>query len=101
MTFTLQTESGLLQVRGILRHFAALLFGIPLLLVALGVGADNARISTDQEEQPQVHLYFLWSLPRPHYAATHPYVLAIPQQRPWVRLHALEVSRNPENARPD
>lgn len=70
-----------------------------LLLAALGVRADDAWITTGPDGQSQVQLYFFWSLTCPHCTAAHPHVLAIPQQRTWVRLHMLEVSRNVENAR--
>lgn len=73
---------------------------IILLLAALGVRADDAEIASGMgNPSSQVQLYFFWSLTCPHCMAAHPHVLAIPQQRPWVRLQALEVSRNAENAR--
>jgi hypothetical protein len=49
--------------------------------------------------QPEVQLYFFWSQGCPHCTEAHPYVDAIPEARPWVKLHALELSRNAENVR--
>ena len=82
-----------------MRQFATRLFGILLSLAALCAYADDARIATAPDGQSQVQLYFFWSLTCPHCTAAHPHVLAIPDQRPWVRLHELEVSRNDGNAR--
>jgi hypothetical protein len=46
---------------------------------------------------PRVDLYFFWSLTCPHCMAAHPHIVAIADERPWVKLHALELSRQPEN----
>jgi len=73
-----------------------------LLLVARTAVADGSQpdgVEHGADGQPQVHLYFFWSENCPHCLAAHPFIEAIPQQRPWVVLHALEVSRNEENAR--
>jgi hypothetical protein len=67
------------------------------LLAPLAARADDAWIVTGADGQPQVQLYFFWSLTCPHCTAAHPYIEAIPQARPWVKLHALELSRHPEN----
>ncbi len=69
------------------------------LLWPLAVFADNAWIKPGTDGQPQVQLYFFWSLTCPHCTAAHPHVTAIPATRPWVTLHELEVSRNAGNAR--
>lgn len=47
----------------------------------------------------RVHLYFFWSETCPHCLEAHPFVEAIPVERPWVKLHALEVSRSRDNVR--
>ncbi len=75
------------------------LLGALLLLASSGAHADDVWTATDPDGELQVQLYFFWSLTCPHCQAARPYVQAIPQQRPWVRLQALEVSRNAENAR--
>ena len=69
------------------------------LLWPLAALADNAWIKPGMDGQPQVQLYFFWSLTCPHCTAAHPHVAAIPVARPWVTLHELEVSSNQDNAR--
>jgi len=69
------------------------------LLWPLAALADNAWIKPGTDGQPQVQLYFFWSLTCPHCTAAHPHVAAIPATRPWVTLHELEVSSNQDNAR--
>lgn len=74
--------------------------GIALCLLLLGsllARADDLWVRTGADGQPEVQLYFFWALTCPHCTAAHPYVVAIPQARPWVRLHALELTRHPEN----
>lgn len=61
--------------------------------------ADDAWLKPGANGQPEVQLYFFWSLTCPHCTEAHPYIEAIPRARPWVKLHALELSRHPENAR--
>jgi len=48
--------------------------------------------------QTRVHLWFFWAETCPHCQAAHPFIESIPRERPWVVLHALEVSRNRDNA---
>jgi len=67
------------------------------LLAPLAARADDAWIVTGADGQPQVQLYFFWSLTCPHCTAAHSYIEAIPQARPWLKLHALELTRHPEN----
>ena len=75
-----------------------LVFLLCLLPPAL-VEADEPWVTTGPDGQPEVHLYFFWALTCPHCIQAHPAIAAIPQARPWVRLHALELTRHPENAR--
>ena len=77
--------------------FLALLVFCLTLLAPLAARADDAWIVTGADGQPEVQLYFFWSLSCPHCTAAHPYIEAIPQARPWVKLHALELTRHPEN----
>ena len=69
------------------------------LLLALSPWAhgDGLWVRTGADGQPEVQLYFFWALTCPHCTAAHPHVEAIPRTRPWVRLHALELTRQPEN----
>ncbi|MDD2914872.1 MAG: hypothetical protein PHP70_06080 [Gallionella sp.] len=70
-----------------------------LLLFSLSAHADDTWVTKDANGQPEVQLYFFWSQSCPHCTAAHPYIATIPEARPWVKLHALEVSRNAENIR--
>jgi len=73
-------------------------FGV-LLLASFAAHAEDPWLRSGADGQAEVQLYFFWSLTCPHCTAAHPYVDTIPQTRPWVRLHSLEVSRHPENLR--
>jgi hypothetical protein len=67
------------------------------LLARADTHADDTWVRTDATGQAEIQLYFFWSLSCPHCTAAHPFISAIPQHRPWVRLHALELSRNAQN----
>lgn len=68
-----------------------------LLFASSAVRAEDPWLRDGADGQPEVQIYFFWSLTCPHCTAAHPYIDAIPRARPWVRLHALELSRHPEN----
>jgi hypothetical protein len=70
-----------------------------LVLLAPGARADTPWIEPGADGQPVVHLYFFWSLACPHCLEARPFIEAIPKSRPWVKLHALELTRHPENVR--
>jgi hypothetical protein len=71
-----------------------------LLLLAAGAArAEEAWVVSGTDGRPQVQLYFFWSLTCPHCTAAHPHIAALPQERPWLSLHELEVSGNVDNAR--
>lgn len=61
--------------------------------------ADEPWLKPGADGQPQVQLYFFWALTCPHCTEAHLHVEAIAKARPWVALHALELSRNAENVR--
>lgn len=67
------------------------------LLLTSAVHAEGPRVTPGTDGDPQVQLYFFWSLTCPHCTAADPYIEAIPAARPWVTLHSLELSRHPEN----
>jgi len=73
----------------------ALLFAVP----AHATAAEDGPTGSGADGQVQIQVYFFWSLACPHCMAAHPLIAAIAQARPWVTLHALEVSREPENLR--
>jgi len=68
-----------------------------MLLFSLSAHANDTWVTMDTNDQPEVQLYFFWSLTCPHCTEAHPYIEAIPQARPWVKLHALELTRSAEN----
>lgn len=66
-------------------------------LIASAAFAQGPWVETDADGDIQVHLYFFWSETCPHCLEAHPFIEAIPNERPWVIVHALEVSRQREN----
>jgi hypothetical protein len=70
-----------------------------LLLLAFAARADDPWVARGADGAPQIEFYFFWSLTCPHCTEAHPHISALPKERPWLRLHELEVSRNPDNAR--
>jgi glutaredoxin len=70
-----------------------------LLLFSLAAHADDTWVRMNVDDQPQVQLYFFWSLTCPHCTEAHPYIKAISRERPWINLHELELTRSAENVR--
>ncbi|MEW5966089.1 MAG: hypothetical protein AB1720_03700 [Pseudomonadota bacterium] len=68
-------------------------------LLAPAARANTAWIEPGADGAPVVHLYFFWSLACPHCLEARPFIEAIPEKRPWVKLHSLELTRHPENVR--
>ncbi|MFP5410418.1 MAG: hypothetical protein ACLGG6_05535, partial [Gammaproteobacteria bacterium] len=68
-------------------------------LLAPAARADTTWIEPGVDGAPVVHLYFFWSLACPHCLEARPFIEAIPTERPWVKLHSLELTRHPENVR--
>ncbi len=81
------------------RYCLLTLLSALLLLSASTARADERWVVAGPDGQPQIQFYFFWSLACPHCADAHPHITALPQTRPWVRLHELELSRNADNAR--
>lgn len=75
------------------------LMGTLALFSTSGVRADDRWVMAGPDGQPQIQFYFFWSLTCPHCADAHPHIAALPQARPWMQLHELELSRNADNAR--
>ena len=69
------------------------------LLVGAAAVAQDPWVETDADGHVRVHLYFFWSETCPHCLKAHPFVETIPEERPWVIVHSLEVSRQRDNAR--
>jgi len=70
-----------------------------LLLAAFAAHADDTWVATGPDGKPEIRFYFFWSLTCPHCIEAHPHITALPGERPWLRLHELELSRSAENAR--
>lgn len=58
---------------------------------------QNAWYSVDKAGNVTIDLYFFWSETCPHCREAHPFIEDLPQRYSWLRLHSLELSRNPEN----
>ena len=76
-----------------------LLLTVALMWSGAALAAAPGWIERGSDGEARVHLYFFWSEACPHCLEAHPFIVAIPGERPWVQLHALEVSRNRDNAR--
>ncbi len=66
--------------------------------------AEAADVQADpwvsvQKGEPTLQLYFFWSKTCPHCLQARPFVAQLAEQRDWVRLHDLELTENPGNAR--
>jgi len=48
---------------------------------------------------PQLHLYFFWTRQCPHCSAALPFVEQLGTSYPWLRIHSLEITRDPGNAK--
>ncbi|MDO8932211.1 MAG: thioredoxin family protein [Rhodocyclaceae bacterium] len=68
------------------------------LLLATAAFAQTAWVESGSDGEPRVHLWFFWSETCPHCREAHPFIEAIPRERPWVVLHSLGVSRSRDNA---
>jgi len=73
----------------------ALLLAALLVLGAL-TGAPPAGAGERAGAAP-VDLYFFWSARCPHCLEARPFLLALPERLPWVRLHDLELTGSREN----
>ncbi len=67
-----------------------------LILVSLSFFSLTTPTSAQQD---QVNLYFFHSISCPHCANQEEYMEDLPQQYPYLKIHSLEISQNPQNAR--
>lgn len=67
------------------------------LLAATPKAQDILWVATDAAGKPEIHLYFFWSASCPHCQEARPFIEALPQRYPWLKLHSLEVASHPEN----
>ena len=63
------------------------------------LASDDPWLRRDAGGQPHIQFYFFWSASCPHCLEARPFIETLPQRHPWVTLHSLELSRNPDNAR--
>ncbi len=76
------------------------LIAITLLFHATaGAHADDVWIAAGAGGQPEIQLYFFWALTCPHCVDAHPHVEALARERPWLRLHELELTRHADHVR--
>ena len=62
---------------------------------------DNASLWYSQTDEGaiEVDLYFFWSKKCPHCQNAVPFIQALPDKRPWIRVHSLELTEHPEHVR--
>lgn len=82
-------------------RFAAMLCALVmgLLLSSAAFAQTPSWVEQNEDGSTRVHLYFFWSETCPHCLEAHPFIEAIPVERPWVIVHSFEVSRQRDNAR--
>ena len=77
-------------------------------VAALSSAPAHAQSSPGEDERTwyslnengiaNVDLFFFWSKTCPHCLEAHPYITALPEELPWLRLYSMEISEIPENA---
>jgi hypothetical protein len=77
----------------------ALIAAVLLALVAVASRAQDPWIGTGADGQPELQLYFFWARTCPHCIEARPFIEAIPQARPWVKLQTLELTHSLGNVR--
>jgi hypothetical protein len=80
-------------------RFMALLFGCWLALPVAAESGEPLWVVRGADGGPEVQLYFFWTPTCQHCTEAHPHIGEIPKARPWVRVHALELTGSPDNAR--
>lgn len=68
-----------------------------LLLTASASATETEWTSRSDDGRVAVHLYVYWSLQCPHCLEALPQIEELAAEHSWIRLHALELSRSPEN----
>ncbi len=68
-----------------------------LLLTASASATETEWTSRSEDGRVAVHLYVYWSLQCPHCLEALPQIEELAAEHSWIRLHALELSRSPEN----
>lgn len=81
------------------RKLSPLLCAGLLALCAATSRADDTWVTAGNDGRPEIQLYLFWALFCPLCHEAVPHIEAMARERPWVRLHELELSRSPENVR--
>ncbi len=89
------------------RAARALLFVFPLLAALLaqpalaeeprGRSSESLWYELTPEGELVIPLYFFWSATCPHCAEARPFVEALPERYPWLRVESLETTASPAN----
>ncbi len=76
------------------RTLVSALFGGLLLIFAAPLLQAEERpwVELDAQGEPLIHLYFFWTPTCPHCLDARPFVEALPERLPWLRLHSLELT---------
>jgi len=80
-----------------LNHFAAPWLFLLLLTWSGLTGAATPWVVPGPQGEPQIQVYFFWSLKCPHCLEARPHIESLAQRHAWLSLHSLELSRHPEN----
>ena len=77
-----------------------MLFVFSVLPVAnLQAQAEPVWYGVDENNQSVVHLYFFWSEKCPHCLQALPDIVEMDRQYPWLQLHSLELTKNPQHVK--
>lgn len=79
------------------RGVVAWLIMAALLAFSAVRGAAPAEPPAEAVMSARVELYFFWSARCPHCQVARPFVEALPARYPWLTLHSLELTQQPEN----
>lgn len=80
-----------------LRLFRTILVMVLALAWTGSARAETPWLAPGPQGQPQIQVYFFWSLKCPHCLEARPHIEALAGEHDWIRLHALELSRHPEH----
>lgn len=76
-----------------------LVLGLYFISVSHSAATDYVWTEPDAEYAAKVHLYFFWSNKCPHCQEALPYMLDLELNLPWLELHSLELTQNPQHVK--
>ncbi len=89
---------GIATLALVLCLIASVLLGLTNSVQAQSPSDDEITwYSLDENGVANVDLYFFWSESCPHCQHAHPFIMSLPDELPWLRLHAMELHAAPEN----